>query len=100
VSLRKECAGFAQIPPGARVMPGGFNLLHGVVGPSLDRILTEPLPAVHDATELVAALRAQQATWLVTSTDNDADRIAASAGSALIDHGAICQGAELWQLAP
>lgn len=106
VSLRQECAGFDQIPPGARVVPD-WNLLHGVAGPNLDRVLTDPLPALAGPGQsqpkpgsLVAAIRAMDATWLVTTTGSSTDRLAVQEGAALIDHGPICQGAHLWQLAP
>jgi hypothetical protein len=98
VSLRHECAAFDQIPVGARVAPGGFNLLHGVAGPNLDRILTDPLPDVADAAGLAAAMEARQATWVVTSSGAGLDLIAASDASRFEDHGDICQGAHLWRL--
>jgi len=98
ISLRHECAGFDQIPAGARVAPGGFNLLHGVVGPNLDRILTDPLPEVADAAALAAAMQALQATWVVTSSGAGLDLIAASDPTRFEDHGDICQGAHLWRL--
>jgi hypothetical protein len=103
VSLRKECAGFSQIPAGARVVPD-WNLLHGVVGPNLDRILTDPLPVADARTPdaLVGSIHQLDATWLVTSIDGSTDNVAAAAAQAgrLVDHGMICQGAHLWQLAP
>jgi hypothetical protein len=99
VSLNAECAGFAQIPAGARVAPGGFNLLHAAVGHDLSRTLTE---AVTDATtpeELVAAMRAQDATWLVTQEDGRLGRLAREA-EPLVDRGEMCQGGHLWELPP
>jgi 4-amino-4-deoxy-L-arabinose transferase-like glycosyltransferase len=100
VSLRKECAGFGVIPPGSIVAPGGFNLLHGVVGPNLDRILGDPLPAASDPTALAAALRQTGATWLVSFAGGGIDAIAASAPDRFKPFGDICQGARLWQLEP
>jgi hypothetical protein len=99
VSLRHDCAAFATIPPGSIVAPGGFNLLHGVVGPDLDRILGEPLPPVADAASLAAAVRADGATWLVTASGGDLDAIAESAPGWFVPEGDICQGARLWRLA-
>jgi 4-amino-4-deoxy-L-arabinose transferase-like glycosyltransferase len=98
VSLRAECAGFSVIPPGSIVAPGGFNLLHGVVGPNLDRILGDPLPAASDPASLADAMRATGATWLVTSAGGRPDAIAASAPRLFKPYGDICQGARLWQL--
>jgi hypothetical protein len=99
VSLRKACAGFSVIPPGSRVAPGGFNLLHGVVGPSLDRILTEPLPTtLRTADALAEAMLAQGASWLVTSTGSPLDAVAASGPARFLGHGTICEGGRLWQL--
>jgi hypothetical protein len=100
VSLRGECAGFEVIPAGARVAPGGFNLLHGVVGPDLDRVLTDPLRAATDPASLAAAMRDQRATWLVTSSGGGLDGMAASAPDLFLPFGEICQGGRLWQLRP
>jgi hypothetical protein len=100
VSLRAECARFAVIPPGSTVAPGGFNLLHGVVGPNLDRILGDPLPAASDPATLASALRETGANWLVTSAGGRPDSIAASAPDRFKPFGDICQGARLWQLQP
>jgi hypothetical protein len=99
ISLRADCGGFAQIPIGARVVPGGFNLLHGVVGPNLDRILTDPLPDNVPPTELADRMRALGATWLVTNSGARLEAVAESAGPALIDRGSVCATAHLWQLA-
>jgi 4-amino-4-deoxy-L-arabinose transferase-like glycosyltransferase len=98
VSLRAECAGFDVIPAGARVAPGGFNLLHGVVGPAFDRILTEPLGPVSDPASLAAAMRAQDASWLVTSAGGGIDAMAQAAPDLFLGHGEVCQGGRLWQL--
>ena len=102
VSLRHECAGFSQIPVGARVVPD-WNLLHGVVGPNLDRVLTDPLglfPDPPSPDDLVSAIQQQNATWLVTTSGSPIDKVAAGAAPALINHGPICQGATLYELAP
>jgi 4-amino-4-deoxy-L-arabinose transferase-like glycosyltransferase len=99
VSLRAECAGFGAISSGSVVAPGGFNLLHGVVGPSLDHILGEPLAAVTDPDALAAAVRARDADWIVTSSGGDLDAIAASAPDLFKSFGEICQGGRLYQLA-
>ncbi|MFL5779408.1 MAG: hypothetical protein ACJ761_10765 [Chloroflexota bacterium] len=98
VSLRRECAGFDQIPAGAAVVPAGFNLLHGVVGPSLSHVLTTPVPSVRDPRALAQAARERGAAWLVTSSGGSADRLAASAPDLFVARGDICQGARLWQL--
>jgi 4-amino-4-deoxy-L-arabinose transferase-like glycosyltransferase len=100
VSLRAECAGFGVIPPGSIVAPGGFNLLHGVVGPNLDRILGDPLGPASDPATLAGAMQKTGATWLVTSTGGRPDSIAASAPDRFKSFGEICQGARLWQLQP
>jgi hypothetical protein len=99
VSLRASCEGFGIIPAGERVAPGGFNLLHAVVGPNLDRILTDPIGGADDQAALVAAMRERGATWLVTGLSNDLAHVAESAPEAFVDHGEICQEARLWQLA-
>jgi hypothetical protein len=100
VSLRAECARFGVIPPGSIVAPGGFNLLHGVVGPSLERILGDPLPAASDASSLAGAHRARGDGWLVTSSGGGPDSIAASAPDRFRPLGEICHGGRLWQLLP
>jgi len=100
VSLRAECGGFGVIPPGSVVAPGGFNLLHGVVGPGLERILGEPLPAASDPSSLAGALRARGDGWLVTSSGGGPDAIAASAPDRFRPLGEVCQGGRLWQLLP
>jgi hypothetical protein len=100
VSLRAECVRFGVIPPGSIVAPGGFNLLHGVVGPSLERILGDPLPAASDAPSLAGALRARGVGWLVTSSGGGPDSIAMSAPDRFRPLGEICQGGRLWQLLP
>jgi hypothetical protein len=98
VSLRAECAGFEAIPPGSVVAPGGFNLLHGPVGPNLDRTLGDPLPAAGDPPKLAAALRGVGAGWLVTGSGGGPDRIASSAPDLFKPLGAICQGGRLYEL--
>ncbi len=98
VSLAAECAGFAVIPAGARVIPGGFELLHGVVGPNLDRVLGDPIDGVTDGPSLAAAMRAQGADWLVTQPGTPLDPLARSAPALFIDHGEICHSGWLWQL--
>lgn len=101
ISLRGECAGFAVIPPGSRVAPGGFNLLHAAIGPDLDRILTDPLGTISGPDDLVAAMRAQGATWLATRGSGDLARYAAAAApERFTDHGAMCQDGHLWELRP
>jgi hypothetical protein len=97
VSLRASCAGFATIPPGSRVAPE-FNLLHGVVGPNLDRILTDPLADTSTPGRLIASMNDQEATWLVTVVDGAVDTVARQT-PALTDRGEVCQGARLWSLA-
>ena len=100
ISLRAECAGFRVIPPSARVAPGGFNLLHGAIGPNLDRILTDPLGEITGPDDLVAAMRGQRATWLATRSTGELARYAAAAPDRFIDHGDICQDGRLWELRP
>ncbi|HEY2917089.1 MAG TPA: hypothetical protein VGI98_07750 [Candidatus Limnocylindrales bacterium] len=107
VSLRKECAGFDQIPAGARVVPGGFNLLHGVVGPNLDRVLTDPptFTTSPTAADVITYMQATQASWIVTSTGSAVDKALQAAtlvrgAGGFTDRGEICQGAHLWQLGP
>ena len=39
IALWQDCSEFAQMPAGSRVLTDGFNLLHLVVGPDLDRAL-------------------------------------------------------------
>ncbi|HEX5828552.1 MAG TPA: glycosyltransferase family 39 protein [Candidatus Limnocylindrales bacterium] len=100
VGLRGECAGFDVIPPGAVVASPDFNLLHGVAGPSFERILAEPVdPSPADAEELLAELRRVGASWVVVRQGRGPDRVAESATGALIDHGPICQDARLWEVA-
>ncbi len=98
VSLRAECARFDVIPPGARVVPGGFNLLHGVAGPNLDRILTDPVADAPDAPALARTMRSLNAEWIVTFTGGRPDRLAESAPGLFIGYGEICRGGRLWQL--
>jgi hypothetical protein len=100
ISLRAECAGFSVIPPGARVAPGGFNLLHGAIGPDLDRLLTDPLGEISGPDDLVAAMRGQRATWLATRSTGELARYAAAAPDRFVDHGDICQDGRLWELRP
>ena len=47
--------------------------------------------------ELVAAMRAREATWLVTSDGGSVDALAATTPE-LTDKGEICQGGHLWSL--
>ncbi len=100
VDLRAACAGFGVVPPGARVVPGGFNLLHAVAGPNFDRILTEQIGSPTGPEELASAMRAQGAEWLATSGAGRLDELAASAPDLFLGHGEMCRGARLWQLAP
>ena len=97
VGLMRACIGFRQVPPGDRVVPGGFNLLHGVVGPDLDRILTDPLPPVSDVELLIAALDDRDAQWMVTNDVGAIPDLAASAPDRLKVRGDICRGARLWE---
>jgi hypothetical protein len=99
VSLRAECTGFGVIPPGARVVPGGFNLLHAVAGPDFDRILTDSIGAPAGPEELASAMRAQGAEWIATNVGGQLDALAASAPDVFIAHGDMCRGGRLWQLA-
>jgi hypothetical protein len=100
VSLRAQCAGFAAIPAGARVLPAGFNLLHGVAGPGMDRILTDPPASVADAGALAASADAVGAGWIVTATGSGDNRIAASAPDRFEPHGETCDGGSLWKVLP
>lgn len=100
VSLRAQCAGFDVIPAGERVVPGGFNLLHGVVGPGLDRILTDPLRAARDPEAVSAAMRELDAAWLVTSAGGGLDGIVASAPELFEPFGETCRTARIWRLRP
>jgi hypothetical protein len=99
VDLRAACAGFSVIPPGARVVPGGFNLLHAVAGKNFDRILT-PVGSPAGSEALASAMRAQGAEWLATSGAGRLDELAASAPDLFVGHGDMCGGGRLWQLAP
>jgi hypothetical protein len=98
VSLRAACAGFGVIPPGDRIAPGGFNLLHGAIGPNLDRILGDVLGDVAGPAALADAMRAQGARWLATRSSGELARIAASAPDLFLDHGDICEDGRLWEL--
>jgi hypothetical protein len=98
VGRRATCAGFDVIPDGERVVPGGFNLLHGVAGPRFQRILTDPLPEVNDPAALVAALRERDASWLVTNEGWAVDRLAEASPDSFIDHGTTCGTARIWEL--
>ncbi len=99
VSLRHECAGFDAVPSGSVVVPAGFNLLHGVVGPNLDRTLGEPVADVVDGRSLVEAVQSQGASWFVTSSGSGTDAIAESSPDLFVRLGDVCQGARLWRLA-
>lgn len=99
ISLRGTCSGFDQIPAGARVAPGGFNLLHAAVGHDMSRWLTEAVTDAGTPEELVAAMRAQDATWLAASADGRISGLAAQAPE-LVDRGESCQGSHLWELVP
>jgi hypothetical protein len=98
VSLRSDCRGFGEIPDGVTVGAAGFNLLHGVVGPSLSRRLSDPIAGSSDAAGLASTARSMGATWIVTSAGGDNETLARGAPDLFIDRGAICQGAHLWQL--
>ena len=87
------------MPPGARVVPGGFNLLHAVAGPNVDRILTEPIGSPAGPEALASAMQAQGAEWLATSGGGRLDALAASAPDLFVGHD-TCGGGRLWQLAP
>ncbi|HEY3334695.1 MAG TPA: hypothetical protein VGK16_05595 [Candidatus Limnocylindrales bacterium] len=100
ISLRATCVAFNEIPPGARVTPGGFNLLHAAVGPGLDRILTDTVKDVASPEALVAAMDDLGATWLVTRVDDANARLAGSLPGRFRDHGASCEGSRLWELRP
>lgn len=100
VDLRAACAGFSVIPPGARVVPGGFNLLHAVAGPNFDRILTDPVGSPAGPEALASAMRAQGAEWLATGAGGQLDQLAASAPDLFLAHGDMCRSGRLWQLAP
>ena len=99
VDLRAACAGFSVIPPGARVVPGGFNLLHAVAGPNFDRILVNSVGSPAGPEALASAMRAQGAEWLATSGGGRLDQLAASAPDQFMAHGEMCGGGRLWQLA-
>jgi 4-amino-4-deoxy-L-arabinose transferase-like glycosyltransferase len=99
IGLRADCAGFDVIPPGDRVAPGGFNLLHAVAGPDLQRILTDPIDPVSGSDQLVAAMREQRATWIVTRPGLPLDTLAASTPD-LLGYGETCGRGRLWRLAP
>jgi 4-amino-4-deoxy-L-arabinose transferase-like glycosyltransferase len=100
VSLRADCAGFRVIPRGARVAPTGFNLLHGIAGPEFDRILTDPIPVLADASALIDAMHARGAGWLVTDDGGPLDALAASRPDAFEPQGRTCLTARVWRLLP
>jgi hypothetical protein len=88
------------IPPGSRVMPAGFNLLHGVVGPNLDRILTDGPRPFTDGAGLAASADAVRADWIVTTAGSRTDQLAASAPDRFESSGQMCRTAALWKVLP
>ena len=101
LSFRARCSGFDAIPPGARVaVSNAFFIPHAVVGPNLDRILTDPMVDLTDAPAVMEAMRARKAGWLVTQSDTNLDRVAASDPTHFVGHGDVCSDGNLWEFRP
>lgn len=100
VALRGACAGFDVIPTGEVVVPGGFNLMHGIVGPGLERILGDPLEVPLEADDVHAEMRRIDASWLTTTAGTELDLAVAAAPQLFEPYGEICRGGKLWQARP
>jgi hypothetical protein len=98
IALRADCSEFDQIPAGSRVSPGGFNLLHAIVGPELSRELTESVVLAAGPEDLLAQVQAFHATWLVTSVGGPIDRVAVADPGHFADRGQSCGSAHLFEL--
>jgi hypothetical protein len=98
IALRADCSEFDQIPAGSRVAPGGFNLLHAIVGPELSRELTESVVLAAGPEDLLAQVQAFHATWLVTSVGGPIDRVAVADPGHFADRGQSCGSAHLFEL--
>jgi len=98
IALRADCAEFEQIPSGARVAPGGFNLLHAIVGPGLTRELTDAVVPPATPEQLLAQVRALGATWLVTGVGDAIDQTAAADPRHFVDHGQSCGASHLYEV--
>jgi hypothetical protein len=101
LGLLGDCAGLRVIPAGARVTPAGnkAKLLHSVVGPNLDRILTPPVLRAADAADLAAQMRALGSEWLVAGAGHALGRIADGDPTLFINVGTFCREHTLWRLA-
>jgi hypothetical protein len=101
LGLLGDCAGLRVIPVGARVTPAGnkAKLLHAVVGPNLDRILTPPILSAADAADLAAQMRALGSEWLVAGAGHALGRIAATDPALFVNVGTFCREHTLWRLA-
>jgi hypothetical protein len=101
LGLLGDCAGLRIVPVGARVTPAGnkAKLLHAVVGPNLDRILTPPILKATDAADLAAQLRQLGSEWLVAGAGHALGRIAATDPALFVKVGTFCREHTLWRLA-
>jgi hypothetical protein len=98
VGFRADCAGFEVVPPGERVALGGFNLLHAVARPTMDRILGAEIRRAEDAADLAASMQAQGSLWLVVRPGSRLRGIAEAAPSRFVAYGHVCEDGELWRL--
>ena len=99
LGLWAECAGFDQMPPGSRVATDGFNLVHAVVGPGLERTLLPTVDPTSDPATLLAEARREGAGYLVL-VSNDAIAAAINDPTHFTSLGPVCRGTRLYAVVP
>jgi len=101
VDIARNCRAFDVLPTGDTVAATrSYFAPHAIVGQELQRILAEPLNDMTSDAELVAAMRARSAQWLVTSADDQATAVARADPAHFVAHGSVCTKGRLWQFVP
>jgi hypothetical protein len=102
VDIARYCGKFDTLPTGdivAATHP--YFAPHAIVGQALQRTLSEPIDDTTSAVDLVAAMQARGARWLVTSTVDDGVTAVAAADPAHFEpHGGVCTRGRLWRFIP
>ena len=97
INHRGQCARMDVIPEGTRVVVESAYLVpHAAIGPRLQRTLVQPPPETRTIPELVAYLRVQDATWLVTRAETELDRLVSSRPTLFERRARSCHGARIW----
>jgi hypothetical protein len=90
----RDCAEFARMPAGARVRTDGFNLLHLVAGPGLDRLLLVPFGSNVDPADAIHVDGVAATHMALINADHIA---AAKADPTTFEWlGPVCRGVELF----